>query len=58
MNTALVRLKVEIEAIIHAELDYQTEFDKILKSCKTMKGVCVSITKLLKGWFVNACCRV
>ncbi|MDA8560574.1 hypothetical protein N9L33_02115 [Nitrospinae bacterium] len=58
MNTALVCLKVEMEAIIHAELDYQTEFDKILKSCKTMKGIFVFINETFKGWFVNACCRV
>jgi hypothetical protein len=45
MNTALVCLKVEMKAISHAELDYQTEFDKILKSCKTMKGVCMCINK-------------
>ena len=45
MNMALVRLKVEIEAISHAELDYQTEFGKILKSCKTMKGVFVCVNE-------------
>jgi hypothetical protein len=45
MNRALVRLKVEMEAISHAELDYQTEFDKTLKSCKTMKGVFVCINE-------------
>jgi hypothetical protein len=45
MNTALVRLKVEMEAISHVELDYQTEFDKIHKSCKTMKGVFVFINE-------------
>ena len=45
MNSALVRLKVEMEAISHAELDYQTEFDKVLKSCKTMKGVFVCINE-------------
>ena len=48
MNTALVRLKVEMEAISHAELDYQTDFDKILKSCKTMKGVFVGINKTVE----------
>ena len=45
MNTALVRLKVEMEAISHAELDYQIVFDKTLKSCKTMKGVFVCINE-------------
>jgi hypothetical protein len=45
MNTALVRLKVEIETISHGVLDYQTEFDQIFKSCKTMKGVFVDISE-------------
>ena len=46
MNTALVRLKVEMEAISHAASDYQAEFDKILKSGKTMKDVfsCINET--------------
>jgi CRP-like cAMP-binding protein len=39
MNTALVRLKVEMEAISHVAMDYQDEFDRILKSGKTMKEV-------------------
>jgi len=34
-----------MEAISHAELDYQTEFDKIFNSCKTMKGVFVCINE-------------
>ena len=45
MNTALVRLKVEMKAISQAELDYQTEFDKILKSCNAMKGIFVCINE-------------
>ena len=57
MNTALVRLKVEMEAISHGELDYQTEFDKVLKSCKTMIFF-VCINETFGSWFVNACCRV
>ena len=32
-------LKVELGAISHAAMDYQDEFDKILKSGKTMKEV-------------------
>ena len=48
MNTALVRLKVEIEAISHAELYCQTEFYKILKFGKTMKGVFVGIKETVE----------
>jgi CRP/FNR family transcriptional regulator, cyclic AMP receptor protein len=49
MNTALVRLKVEMEAISHAALDYQDEFDKILKSGKTMKEVFGGIHATIDG---------
>ena len=49
MNTALVRLKVEMEAISHAASDYQTEFDKILKSGKTMKDVFAGINETIDG---------
>ena len=48
MNTALVRLKVEIEAISYAELYCQTEFDTILKSCKNMKVVFVGINETVE----------
>lgn len=48
MNTALVRLKVEIEAISYAELYCQTEFDKILKFGKIMKGVFVDINEIVE----------
>jgi hypothetical protein len=48
MNTALVRLKVEMEATSQAELDYQTEFDKVLKSFKNMKGVFVGINETVE----------
>ena len=47
MNTALVRLKVEMEAISQAATDYQTEFDKILKSGKTMKDVFAGINETI-----------
>ena len=47
MNTALVRLKVEMEAISHAASDYQAEFDKILKSGKTMKDVFSGINETI-----------
>lgn len=47
MNTALVRLKVEMEAISQAAVDYQTEFDKILKSGKTMKDVFEGINETI-----------
>ncbi|MBC8287986.1 MAG: cyclic nucleotide-binding domain-containing protein [Nitrospinae bacterium] len=49
MNTALVRLKVEMEAISQAAMDYQTEFDKILKSGKTMKDVFEGINETIDG---------
>ncbi len=49
MNTALVRLKVEMEAISHAASDYQNEFDKILKSGKTMKDVFGGINETIEG---------
>ncbi len=49
MNTALVRLKVEMEAISHAASDYQAEFDKILKSGKTMKDVFGGINETIEG---------
>ena len=39
MNTALVRLKVKMEAISHAASAHQTEFDKTLKFGKTRKDV-------------------
>lgn len=52
MNTALVRLKVELEAIGHAAVDYQEEFDRILKSGKTMKevfgGIHETISRLIR----------
>ncbi len=47
MNTALVRLKVEMEAISQAAVDYQTEFDKILKSGRTMKDVFAGINETI-----------
>ena len=47
MNTALVRLKVEMEAISQAAVDYQTEFDKILKSGRTMKDVFSGINETI-----------
>ena len=47
MNTALVRLKVEMEAISQAAADYQTEFDKILKSGRTMKDVFAGINETI-----------
>jgi len=49
MNTALVRLKVEMEAISQAAVDYQGEFDRILKSGKTMKEVFGSIHSTIDG---------
>ena len=49
MNTALVRLKVEMEAISQMSLDYQAEFDKILKSGKTMKEVFGGIDETISG---------
>tara|TARA_B100001105_G_scaffold9350_1_gene6996 strand:+ start:137 stop:376 length:240 start_codon:yes stop_codon:yes gene_type:complete len=49
MNTALVRLKVEMEAISQMSLDYQAEFDKILKSGKTMKEVFGGIHETISG---------
>jgi CRP-like cAMP-binding protein len=49
MNTSLVRLKVEMEAISQAAMDYQTEFDKILKSGKTMKDVFEGINETIDG---------
>ena len=49
MNTALVRLKVEMEAISQVSLDYQAEFDKILKSGKTMKEVFWCIHETISG---------
>ena len=49
MNTSLVRLKVELEAISHAAMDYQDEFDKILKSGKTMKEVFGGIHETISG---------
>ena len=39
MNTALVRLKVEMEAISQAASAYQIDFDKTLKFGKTRKDV-------------------
>ena len=52
MNTSLVRLKVELEAISHAAMDYQDEFDKILKSDKSMKevfgGIHETISELIR----------
>jgi hypothetical protein len=39
MNTALVCLKVEMEAISQAASAYHTEFDKTLKFGKTRKDV-------------------
>ena len=52
MNTSLVRLKVELDAISHAAMDYQDEFDKILKSGKTMKevfgGIHETISELIR----------
>jgi CRP/FNR family cyclic AMP-dependent transcriptional regulator len=47
MNTALVRLKVEMEAISQAATDYQAEFDKILKSGRTMKDVFAGINETI-----------
>ena len=49
MNSALVRLKVEMEAISQAAADYQTEFDKILKSGKNMKDVFSGINDTIDG---------
>ena len=49
MNTVLVRLKVEMEAISQVSLDYQAEFDKILKSGKTMKEVFGGIHETISG---------
>ena len=49
MNTALVRLKVEMEAISQAAVDYQEEFDRILKSGKTMKEVFSGIHITING---------
>ena len=49
MNTSLVRLKVEMEAIGHAAMEYEAEFDKILKSGKTMKDVFASINDTIDG---------
>ena len=49
MNTSLVRLKVEMEAISQAALNYQSEFDKILKSGKTMKDVFGGINDTIAG---------
>ena len=49
MNTALVRLKVEMEAISQAAVDYQGEFDRILKSGKTMKEVFGGIHTTING---------
>ena len=49
MNTALVKLKVEMEAISQAAVDYQAEFDKILKSGKTMKDVFMGINDTIDG---------
>jgi hypothetical protein len=43
---------VELEAISHAAMDYQDEFDKILKSGKTMKevfgGIHETISELIR----------
>ena len=49
MNTSLVRLKVELEAIGHAAIEYEAEFDKILKSGKTMKDVFATINNTIDG---------
>ena len=49
MNTSLVRMKVEMEAISHAASDYQTEFDNILKSGKTMKDLFSGINETIDG---------
>ena len=49
MNTALVRLKVEMEAISHVARDYHDEFDKILKSGKTMKEVFSGMNETIAG---------
>ncbi len=49
MNTALVRLKVELEAISHAAMDYQVEFEKIVKSGKTMQEVFGGIHETISG---------
>ena len=49
MNSALVKLKVELEAISHAAADYQQEFDRILKSGKTMKEVFGGINTTITG---------
>ena len=52
MNTALVRLKVEMEAISQVAMDYEGEFDRILKSGKTMKevfgGIHETISELIR----------
>jgi hypothetical protein len=45
MNTALVRLKVEMETIIHAASAYQTEFDTTLKFGKIRKDVFLGINE-------------
>ena len=49
MNTALVRMKVEMEAISQAAVDYHDEFDRILKSGKTMKEVFGGIHTTING---------
>lgn len=49
MNSALVKLKVELEAISQAAADYQQEFDRILKSGKTMKEVFGGINATITG---------
>jgi CRP-like cAMP-binding protein len=49
MNTALVRLKVEMEAISQVAMDYEGEFDRILKSGKTMKEVFGGIHETISG---------
>ena len=52
MNTALVRLKVEMEAISHAASAYQIDFDKTLKFGKTRKdffsGFNETVDKLIR----------
>ena len=49
MNSALVKLKVELEAISQAATEYQQEFDRILKSGKTMKEVFGGINTTITG---------
>ena len=49
MNTALVRLKVEMEAISQVAMDYEGEFDRILKFGKTMKEVFGGIHETISG---------